>query len=130
MILINQFRPGPEKSFLILPGGMIDDKEEAIDSIKRELLEETGYSGEFEYVSVYYQYTYMTEKVYCYIAKNCIKLKEPKTATEISKEIGKHRSSISRILLSLEKKGLVKCVNPEDDRYRHYQITNKGKESI
>ncbi len=58
------------------------------------------------------------------------KLKEPKTATEISKEIGKHRSSISRILLSLEKKGLVKCVNPEDDRYRHYQITNKGKESI
>jgi DNA-binding MarR family transcriptional regulator len=58
------------------------------------------------------------------------RLLEPKTATEVSKEIEKHRSSVSRILLGLEKKGLVKCVNPEDDRYRHYQITHKGKESI
>jgi DNA-binding MarR family transcriptional regulator len=55
---------------------------------------------------------------------------EPKTATEVSKETGKHRSSISRILLSLEKKGLAKCINPEDDKYRHYQITNKGKKLI
>jgi len=47
-------------------------------------------------------------------------LNEPKTATELAKELGKHRSSISRVLLELEKKGFVKCVNPEDDRYRHY----------
>jgi len=47
-------------------------------------------------------------------------LTEPKTATEIAKELGKHRSSISRVLLELEKKGLVRCVNPEDDRFRHY----------
>lgn len=58
------------------------------------------------------------------------KSREPKTATEISKETGKHRSSISRILLSLEKRGLVKCVNPDDDRYRHYQITNRGRRII
>lgn len=47
-------------------------------------------------------------------------IKEPKTATEIAKEIGKHRSSVSRALLKLERKGLVKCVNPAHDRFRHY----------
>ncbi len=52
------------------------------------------------------------------------RLKEPKTATELAKEMNKHRSSISRILLELEKKGLVRCVNPEDDRFRHYVRKN------
>ena len=48
------------------------------------------------------------------------KLNEPKTATEIAKELGKHRSAISRVLLDLERKGFVKCVNPEDKNFRHY----------
>ncbi|PIO07935.1 hypothetical protein COU62_01845 [Candidatus Pacearchaeota archaeon CG10_big_fil_rev_8_21_14_0_10_35_219] len=47
-------------------------------------------------------------------------LTEPKTATEIAKEIGVHRSSISRVLLDLEEQGFVKCINPEDKNYRHY----------
>lgn len=47
-------------------------------------------------------------------------LDKPKTASEVAKELGKHRSSISRILIDLEKYGLVKCVNPQDDRFRHY----------
>jgi DNA-binding MarR family transcriptional regulator len=47
-------------------------------------------------------------------------LTEPKTATDIAKEIWKHRSSISRVLIELEKKGLVKCINPDDDKFRHY----------
>jgi len=45
---------------------------------------------------------------------------EPKTATEIAKELGVHRSSISRVLLDLEKKNFVKCINPKDKNYRHY----------
>jgi DNA-binding MarR family transcriptional regulator len=48
------------------------------------------------------------------------RLTEPKTATELAKEIGRHRSSISRVLIDLEKKGLVRCVNPEDNKFRHY----------
>ncbi len=47
-------------------------------------------------------------------------LDRPKTATELAKELNKHRSSISRVLLILEKIGFVKCINPEDDRFRHY----------
>jgi len=47
-------------------------------------------------------------------------LKELKTATEIAKELGLHRSSVSRVLLELEEIGLVKCLNPEDKNFRHY----------
>jgi len=48
------------------------------------------------------------------------KLDTAKTSTELAKELGKHRSSISRTLLDLQKAGFVKCINPEDDRFRHY----------
>lgn len=48
-------------------------------------------------------------------------LNKPKTATEIAKELKLHRSSVSRTLINLEKNGFVKCVNPEDKSFRHYE---------
>lgn len=48
------------------------------------------------------------------------KLDKAKTATEISKELKKHRSAVSRVLLDMEKEGFVKCANPEDKSFRHY----------
>ncbi|MBI2628623.1 ArsR family transcriptional regulator [Candidatus Pacearchaeota archaeon] len=48
------------------------------------------------------------------------KLEKIKTASDIAKEIGKHRSAISRVLLDMEREGLVKCINPEDKSFRHY----------
>lgn len=48
------------------------------------------------------------------------KLDEAKTATEISKELEKHRSAMSRVLIDMGKAGFVKCVNPEDSSFRHY----------
>jgi predicted transcriptional regulator len=47
-------------------------------------------------------------------------LDRAKTATEIAKELKKHRSAVSRVLLDMEKTGLIKCVNPEDKSFRHY----------
>ena len=47
-------------------------------------------------------------------------LEKAKTATDIAKELGKHRSAISRVLLDMEKASFVRCVNPEDDKFRHY----------
>jgi len=48
------------------------------------------------------------------------KLTEEKTATEIAKELKKHRSSISRVLLDMEKFSFVKCLNPKDSSFRCY----------
>lgn len=49
-----------------------------------------------------------------------IHLDKPKTATDLAKEVGKHRSSVSRVLLDMERVGLVKCVNPDDKSFRMY----------
>lgn len=48
------------------------------------------------------------------------KLNEEKTATDLAKELKKHRSSISRVLLDLENAGFVKCINPSDSSFRYY----------
>lgn len=47
-------------------------------------------------------------------------LTKPKTATEIAKELGKHRSAVSRTILDMEKEGLVKCLNSTDSSFRVY----------
>ena len=57
-------------------------------------------------------------------------LEKPKTAKVISKEFSKHIQSVSRALIQLEKKNFVKCLNPSDDRFRFYKITEKGKKVL
>jgi predicted transcriptional regulator len=49
------------------------------------------------------------------------KLDKPKTAVDIAKELKKHRSSVSRVLLDMQKEGFVKCVNPNDKSFRFYE---------
>ena len=45
ILLLNEYRRGLKKKTLGLPGGQIDSNEKPISTIKRELLEETGYHG-------------------------------------------------------------------------------------
>jgi len=45
------------------------------------------------------------------------RLDKAKTATEISNELKKHRSAVSRVLIDMEKAGFVKCVNHWESRY-------------
>lgn len=45
IVLIEQFRHGIGETVLEIPGGMVDDGEEAEPAARRELLEETGYSA-------------------------------------------------------------------------------------
>jgi len=51
-------------------------------------------------------------------------LTEPKTASELSKELKKHRSAISRVLLDMDEGGLAKCLNPKDKKFKHYVRLN------
>lgn len=77
-ILIEQFRVGPQETVFELPGGFCDKKERPEITAGRELLEETGYTGEIEYLTSFWNDAYSTMKIYCYLAKNCQKISDQK----------------------------------------------------
>jgi ADP-ribose pyrophosphatase len=77
VILAKQFRPGPELVVLELPGGGVDTDEEPIIAAGRELLEETGYKGEMQFVAKSLICAYSTGTRYSFVATNCVKVAEP-----------------------------------------------------
>lgn len=77
VILVRQYRPGPERILLELPGGSVDADETALDAARRELLEETGYEGEMELVGMTLDCAYSTMQRHNFVAKNCIRIQDP-----------------------------------------------------
>jgi DNA-binding MarR family transcriptional regulator len=52
------------------------------------------------------------------------------TPTEISSELKTHFSQVTKNLLELEKRDLVKCLTPSLRKGRLYGITEKGRKAI
>lgn len=46
VVLVRQYRPGPDRVVLSLPGGLVDEGEDPVAAGVRELREETGYAVE------------------------------------------------------------------------------------
>ena len=57
-------------------------------------------------------------------------LDKPKTPTKLKTETKLHFNSVSRAIIELQKKELIKCLNPTQKLSRFYQITSKGKELL
>lgn len=71
IILIRQFRHAVNKNLIEIPAGKIENNETPIQAAKRELEEETGYSGELFLMNQgYLAPSYDTEMIYFFIAKN------------------------------------------------------------
>lgn len=66
VVLVRQFRPGPGEVLLEMPGGGIEPGENPAEAAARELLEETGYSGQVEAVGSAFcdAYSTMVRHVY------------------------------------------------------------------
>lgn len=77
IILAQQFRPGPEKVLLELPGGGVNDDENPEETIQREFLEETGYTGDFHLINTCWNCGYSNRLTYNFVATNCKKIQEP-----------------------------------------------------
>lgn len=52
---------------------------------------------------------------------------KPQIASFLAQKLKKHRESISRIFLDLQKEGFAICINSESSNFRKYKITKKGK---
>ena len=78
IILAKQYRPGPKKIVMELPGGYADLNEKIELSMARELLEETGYQGKVQLITTCLDDAYSTMERYCFVITDCKKVSEPK----------------------------------------------------
>ena len=75
-VLIKQYRHGVEKVLWEIPGGVVEDGEDPMEGVRRELLEETGYTaGEFIQVGALYPNPALqTNTMYCFLALDAEKV--------------------------------------------------------
>lgn len=71
VILVRQWRVGPERQVLSLPGGLVDDGEDVATAAARELTEETGYVAERVEVLVCNEMNNGTHPHYAAVAWDC-----------------------------------------------------------
>ena len=57
-------------------------------------------------------------------------LEKPNTPTELASKLKIQRSTVSRAILELMEKKLVKCLTPKEKMGRLYQITDLGKKLL
>lgn len=77
IVLVRQFRTGTEEIYDEIPAGLIDENEKPMHAARRELLEETGYTGKFRFVTSCVNDAYRSKIKYCFVATECYKVKDP-----------------------------------------------------
>jgi ADP-ribose pyrophosphatase len=77
VILVREFRPGPEEVVLELPGGLVDEGQTPAEAAHRELLEETGYEGAVVAAGMMFHDAYSTNTKHAFVATGCGRVQAP-----------------------------------------------------
>jgi ADP-ribose pyrophosphatase len=73
VIVVRQFRPGPEAFMDDLPGGTAEANETLQEAMLREFEEETGYqTGNVEYLGKIYKNAYMNTTNHYFLVTGCV----------------------------------------------------------
>lgn len=80
IVLVRQFRPGPEEFLLELPGGIVDPDQTPREAAQAELLEETGYRGELTSAGTIVKDGYATNTKHVFVARRCERVAEAELA--------------------------------------------------
>jgi len=83
ILLIEQFRHAVNKYLIEIPAGKIENNESTYEAAKRELAEETGYTGVLKPLTrCFLAPSYDTELMHFFVAENVSKLDNPKKMDE------------------------------------------------
>ena len=83
VLLVREYRPGPEEWLLELPGGDVDDGEDADGAARRELLEETGYTATLRYACAMVDCAYSTRRRHVFVADDAVQVRESTEGLEV-----------------------------------------------
>jgi ADP-ribose pyrophosphatase len=77
VVLVREFRPGPEEVLLELPGGVVEEGQSPAEAAQAELLEETGYEGRLTSAGSLLKDAYATNLKHVFAATDCRRVAEP-----------------------------------------------------
>ena len=75
--MLKEFRAGPGKYLMEIPGGCVDENEGPEVAARRETIEEVGYDGELVHLVTTFISAYSTARKHIYLMLGAVKVAEP-----------------------------------------------------
>jgi ADP-ribose pyrophosphatase len=76
VVVCREYRPGPDAIMMDMPTGMVEEGEDPVLAMGRELLEETGYAGEIVHVNTTLVGPWSAQRRHTFVITGCKKVSD------------------------------------------------------